>query len=153
VKLYLMQHGEAVWEEHDPARPLTDKGQTDVKKVARYAVKHAGVRVTRIVHSGKLRARQTAEAWREHFPTVPVTEADGLDPNATPEIWSERLALEADDILLIGHLPHLARLAALLLCGNEAYQVILIQNAGLVCLEKTERGGWAVRWIITPEIV
>jgi phosphohistidine phosphatase len=116
-------------------------------------VEHAGVRVTRIVHSGKLRARQTAEAWREHLSTVPITEEDGLDPKPAPEIWSDRLALETNDMLLIGHLPHLARLAALLLCRNRAHEVILIENAGLVCLKKTERGGWAIRWIITPEIV
>ena len=29
VRLYLMQHGEAMWEEHDPTRPLTEKRWAD----------------------------------------------------------------------------------------------------------------------------
>ena len=33
VRLYLMQHGQAMWEEHDPARPLTEKGRIDTKRV------------------------------------------------------------------------------------------------------------------------
>ena len=72
MKLYLMQHGEAI---------------------VQYAVERAGVRVARIVHSGKLRARQTAEIWREHLPAALITEEEGLDPQASPEIWRERLAL------------------------------------------------------------
>src|SRR5579864_1893885 len=101
-----MQHGEAIWEEHDPARPLTEKGRADTKRVVQYAVERAGVHVRRIVHSGKLRARQTAEAWREYLPAVTITEEEGLDPKASPEIWRERLAREPDDVLIVGHLPH-----------------------------------------------
>jgi phosphohistidine phosphatase len=148
-----MQHGQAAWEEHDPARPLTEKGWADTTRVVQYAVERAGVRIARIVHSGKLRAWQSAETWRKYLPAVTITEEDGLDPKASPEMWSERLAREADDVLLVGHLPHLARLAALLLCANEGKEVITFQNAGIVCLERRERGGWSVRWVLTPDIV
>lgn len=58
--VYLGQHGEAEREEVDPARPLTEKGRNDVRKVALFTA-GAHVRVERIFHSGKLRARQTAE--------------------------------------------------------------------------------------------
>ncbi len=148
-----MQHGQAMWEEHDPARPLTEKGRIDTKRVIQHAVERAGVKVTRIVHSGKLRALQTAEICAEHFPDVTITEADGLDPKDSPEIWRERAAREAEDVLLVGHLPHLARLAALLLCGNDAREAIMFQNAGIVCLERTDRDDWSVRWMLTPEVV
>jgi phosphohistidine phosphatase len=148
-----MQHGQAMWEEHDPARPLTEKGRTDTKRVIQHAVERAGVRVTRIVHSGKLRALQTAEICAEHFPDVTITEANGLDPKDSPEIWRERVAREAEDVLLVGHLPHLARLAALLLCGNDAKGLMMFQNAGIVCLERPDRGDWSVRWVLTPEVV
>jgi len=140
-------------EEHDPTRPLTERGWADTRRVVRHAVERAGVRVTRIVHSGKLRARQTADTWREHLPATTITEADGLDPKASPEVWSQRLAGETDDVLLVGHLPHLARLAALLLCGSEDREVIMFQNGGIVCLQRPERGGWSVRWMLTPEVL
>ena len=153
MKLYLMQHGEAVWEEHDSTRPLTEKGRADTERVVRYAVEHAGVRVGRIIHSGKLRARQTAEIWREHLPAAAITETDGLDPTASPDIWSERLARETRDLALVGHRPHLAHLAARLLCADPNREVVNVQNGGIVCLERSEQGTWSVRWALTPEIV
>jgi phosphohistidine phosphatase len=153
MRLFLMQHGQAVGEEDNPARPLTEKGRADTKKMVQYAVDHADIHFTRIVHSGKLRARQTAEIWREHVPAVTIEQAEGMEPTASPEFWRRRLVREADDMLLVGHLPHLARLAALLLCGNEANEVIRFHNAGLVCLERSERGDWSIRWVLTPEIV
>jgi phosphohistidine phosphatase len=153
MKLYLMQHGEAMWEEHDPARPLTEKGRAATNRVVQYAVERAGVRVARIVHSGKLRARQTAKIWREHLPAATITEEEELGPQASPEIWRERLIQMTDDLLIVGHLPHLARLAALLLCGHEGTDPIMVQNAGLICLERRDHDGWSVRWALTPEIV
>jgi len=153
VKLYLMQHGEAVWEEHDPTRPLTEKGRADVQRVVRYAVAHAGVRVDRIVHSGKLRARQTAEIWREHLPAAAITDANGLDPAASPDIWAERLVGETRDLVIVGHRPHLARLAGRLLCDDPDREVVNVQNGGIVCLERSEQGTWSVRWAVTAEIV
>lgn len=153
MKLYLMQHGEAMREEHDPTRPLTEKGRAATNRVVRYAVERAGVRVARIVHSGKLRARQTAEIWRELLPAALITEEEGLDPQASPEMYRERLALATADVLVVGHLPHLARLAALLLCGHDGSDPIMVQNAGLICFERREHDGWSVRWALTPEIV
>jgi phosphohistidine phosphatase len=101
----------------------------------------------------KLRARQTAEIWAEYLPDIAIVEGEDLDPKAPSEIWRERLGGETDDVLLVGHLPHLARLAALLLCGNDGRDVVMVQNAGLICLEQRERGGWSLRWALTPEIV
>ena len=60
MALYLMQHGEATTEAENPARPLTDTGRAAVERVAARA-KAADVRIDRCVHSGKLRAEQTAE--------------------------------------------------------------------------------------------
>ena len=148
-----MQHGEAVWEEHDPTRPLTERGRADTERVVRYAVQHAGVRIGRILHSGKLRARQTAEIWREHLPAAAIADADGLDPGTSPDIWSERLARETHDLMLVGHRPHLARLAGRLLCGDADREAVNIQNGGIVCLERSDQGTWSVRWALTPQIV
>jgi phosphohistidine phosphatase len=63
VKLYLVQHGQAKPENEDPERPLTGDGLDAVARVARQSVEQLGVRPDRVVHSGKTRARQTAEVW------------------------------------------------------------------------------------------
>ena len=60
VRLYLAQHGEALPKEIDPNRPLSDKGHSSVKGLAAL-LGRARVEVAKVVHSGKTRAKQTAE--------------------------------------------------------------------------------------------
>ena len=59
MDLYLMQHGQATTETEDPERPLTDAGRAAVQRAAQRA-RAAGVRISGCLHSGKLRAEQTA---------------------------------------------------------------------------------------------
>ena len=65
--LYLVQHAEAMSKEADPSRSLTEQGMEDIRRVAGLA---AGmkIRAHQIIHSGKMRALQTAQAIgaREH---------------------------------------------------------------------------------------
>jgi len=153
VKLYLVQHGEAKREEEDPARPLTDKGREEARRIARYIAK-AGVSVDKILHSGKLRAAQTAEIMAEALsPRGGVEQADGLDPLADPQIWADRLRTLKEDLMLVGHLPHLSRLASLLLTGRTDLEPIKFRMAGVVCLERDESGKWSLLWAIRPELV
>lgn len=153
MRLYLVQHGEAKREEEDPSRPLSGKGLKDVRKMADCASKRLGVKVARIFHSGKLRAKQTAEELaRKLEPDGGVEEVDGLGPLADPKIWAEKLKGMDEDVMLVGHLPHLSKLSSLLLFGDETKEAIRFEMAGVVCLERDERGRWAVRWMVTPEI-
>ncbi|MGH2405052.1 MAG: phosphohistidine phosphatase SixA [bacterium] len=153
MRLYLVQHAEARKEEEDPDRPLTEKGWQDARRVARYAIEWAGVRPSRVLHSGKLRAEQTTSVWEEHLAVVQVGQADGMDPIANPRIWADRLRHETEDLMLVGHLPHLRRLASLLLCGDDGQEVVAFENAGIVCLQGNPEGRWSLRWILTPAIV
>src|SRR5437588_6819430 len=118
VRLALVQHGQAKAESEDPERPLTDQGVDEVTRVARHCVERLALRPTRVLHSGKTRAHQTAEIWARLL-GVDVEATDGLAPNDDPTIWAERVDAEAADLMLVGHLPHLARLAALLLTGTD----------------------------------
>jgi phosphohistidine phosphatase len=91
MRLYLVQHGEAKREEEDPSRPLTENGRIEVERVAEFLAR-AGVKVDRILHSGRLRAAQTAEILARHLrPSKGVERAEGLDPLADPNIWAEKL--------------------------------------------------------------
>lgn len=154
MRVYLVQHGEAKPESEDPARPLTERGRQEAERVARRVAEHAGTRPHRIVHSGRLRARQTAEVWARFFPDVPLEERDGLGPNDDPSIWTERLRTEAEDLVLVGHLPHLRRLAGLLLCGDPDREVVAFTMAGAVCLERDDpTGRWTLRWSLPPDLV
>jgi phosphohistidine phosphatase len=148
VQVYLVQHGQAMTEAEDSDRPLTDQGVADVAQVARYAVERLDVRVARLVHSGKTRARQTAEIWGRlgHIGAVPT---DGLAPNDDPTTWLERVAAETSDVMLVGHLPHLSRLASLLLAGAQDRSVVRFRQGGLVGLERTDTG-WELVLLLPP---
>jgi phosphohistidine phosphatase len=147
MRLYLVQHGEAKAEEEDPARPLTDRGASDVRRVAHLAAEALSVTAERVVHSGKTRARQTAEIWGKVL-GVPVAEAEGLAPLDDPSVWEARLATEQQDLMLVGHLPHLASLAGLLLVGDRERPVVAFRQGGLVGLEQGP-GGWSM-WLVLP---
>jgi phosphohistidine phosphatase len=146
--LYLVQHGQAATEEEDPERPLTTKGTNDVTRVARLATEHLGARPVHIVHSGKSRARQTAEIWAE-ITGASVDQADALAPNDDPAVWADRLRDEAEDVMIVGHLPHVARLASMLLVGDADRSVVGFQPGGLVALER-DGATWSVTALVPP---
>ena len=161
MNLYLVQHAESKPKQEDPERGLTDKGLNDIRKVAAYLTEHTDIQVRSILHSGKTRARQTAEALAERLnPPDGITETDGLAPLDDPSIWANRvypasrgLTETDEDTFLVGHLPHLSKLASLLLSGDQDKTIISFQMAGITCLTKDEAGDWSVRWIVVPEML
>lgn len=154
MKLYLVQHGEAKPKEEDPDRPLTDAGRGDVEAVAAFLATQPELRLARILHSGKTRARQTAELLGARLSVREgVQEADGLDPLADPATWGARLADLEEDLMLVGHLPHLSRLASLLLCGDAGREIVRFRQGGVVSLGRDEALVWSLRWIVVPELV
>jgi len=151
MRVYLVQHALAEDEAVNPARPLSAQGREDVARVAGFLSLFEKPRPVRVVHSGKLRARQTAEMFAEGWGNLPVEQAPGLEPNADPSVWSAHLASLNADVMLVGHLPCLQRLAGLLLSGDADRQVIRFRNAGVVCLEKTAQG-WSICWQVNPTL-
>jgi len=151
MEVYLVQHGEAKAEAEDPERPLTDHGRDEVRRVARRAVL-LGSPLAEIRHSGKLRARQTAELMAEHFwPSRGVREVGYLAPNDDPGTARSELEAAREPLMLVGHLPHLSRLASSLLVNDPGKEIIRFRMGAIVCLAKAE-GGWALHWILTPEL-
>jgi len=140
------------WDEsEDPLRPLSDQGREDVTRTAGFLSLFEKPRPAKILHSGKLRARQTSEMFAEAWGGLPVEQAPDLAPNDDPSVWSAHLASMIDDVMLVGHLPHVQRLAGLLICGDPQREAVQFRNGGVLCLEKRERG-WSVLWQINPTL-
>lgn len=151
--LYLVQHAEAKKEEIDPTRPLSEKGIQDIHKVASY-LSHLNFTLHKIFHSSKLRARQTAEILAKNLkPSKGVSEVDGLSPLDDPYIWGNRLKDIPEDVMLVGHLPHLGRLTSFLLSGDVNKNIVSFRMAGVVCLKRDDNGEWLLQWMLTPETV
>jgi phosphohistidine phosphatase len=155
MDLYLMQHGQATTETEDPERPLTDAGRAAVQRVAERA-RAADVRISGCLHSGKLRAEQTAQLLVAEIGVEPSVEARaGLAPNdpVVPVAQWLRAETEHQSLALVGHMPFLGRLASLLVADDEQAQVVGFQMGGLVKLEpKVDRDGFSVAWALPPDL-
>jgi len=119
VQLLLVHHGEAVGPDVDPRRPLSPDGAADVERLAAEAAAR-GVKPAVVWHSGKLRAKQTAEAiWRACNALAEFSATRDLQPDDPPQWIRDRLRGETRDIVIAGHFPHLPRLLALLVTGAD----------------------------------
>jgi phosphohistidine phosphatase len=158
MMLYVMQHAQALPDDMDPERPLSPEGRAAIERVAARAAQLA-LPVEHIYHSGKLRARQTAEVLAEALRLEHAMEKlEGLGPKDRAEPLARWLRVEtqkqaAGGIVLVSHLPLLDRLASLLVAGDEEMGVVVIQYAALLALApKGDGKRFAVQWLLTPEM-
>jgi phosphohistidine phosphatase len=147
--LYLVHHGDAVGPEVDPLRPLSDRGRLDVETLAQQAAAR-GVKPDIVWHSGKMRAKQTAEAyWRCCNPLASFSAIRGLQPTDPTNWIIDAISGQAGDIMLAGHFPHLPRLLGRLLSGDPEGRPGDFPLNGLVAVEEVE-GTWVERWRLRP---
>lgn len=145
MNLYLVHHGDAVGPDVDPQRPLSAVGRAGVDRAAMHASQR-GARPAVVWHSGKLRAKQTAEAfWRACNALAELSATRDLQPADPPEWIRDRLRAELRDVLIAGHFPHLPRLLTLML-GEAAPPFPL---HGVVALTTSDDGeSWRELWRI-----
>jgi phosphohistidine phosphatase len=151
MRLYLVQHGEALAAEVDPARPLSAAGAADVRRMAAFLAE-AGVGVAAVWHSGKLRAEQTAEILAAALTPGRSSEARaGLDPKDPTEDIARTLVARDQDLMVVGHLPFLAKLASRLVTGSDEPGVVALRPGAVLGLERAERERWTMVWMATPD--
>jgi phosphohistidine phosphatase len=148
MRLYLVQHGEALAKEVDAERPLSPEGTADVGRLAAFLRGYA--EPVHIQHSGKTRARQTAEILAAALGGE-VAAVDGIAPNDPVAAWAAGLDGLAGDTVVVGHLPFVARAVSWLLLGREE-SLVAYQPGSMVCLERSEEG-WTLAWMLRPELL
>lgn len=152
MKLYLVQHAEALSTETDPNRPLSEKGLSDAAKMAAFLLK-ADVQVDEVVHSGKTRAKQTADVLSKSvWPGNAAIELPGLGPNDSTDHLIHSAETAGGDLMAVGHLPFMAKMAARCLTGAEDGVNVAFEPGAVVCLERTENG-WALAWMQRPSLL
>jgi phosphohistidine phosphatase len=147
MKLYLMQHGIALPKEKDPEKPLSPDGKEETQRIAEF-LREKSIKIDAVWHSPKLRAKQTAQIVTDSIFCSEIKERDDLNPLDSVENFPQEIKSLNKNLMFIGHLPFLQKLASLLLSGSETNQFISFKNSGVVCLEYTET--WKIGWIITP---
>src|SRR5688500_7746286 len=103
MDFYLLRHGEAVSEGPDSRRTLTLSGRQNVERVAQAAAAR-NIFIAEIVHSGILRAKETAEILAEYLaPLNGVREITGLSPDDDPMLVKAELEAATNPLMLVGH--------------------------------------------------
>jgi len=150
MKIYLVRHGEAVPPEIDPEKPLSPKGREEVEEIARALGKNS-FPLSTILHSDKLRAKQTAQIFGDHLASdAPLEEHSYLAPNDPIDDAVKRIEAEEEDFMIVGHLPFLSRLTSQLVTGNEGVEIVPFGPGTTVCLE-TSNGSWVIDWVFTHD--
>jgi phosphohistidine phosphatase len=153
MRLYLVRHGEANPKQEDPDRHLTRAGAAEVCKMAAF-LKALDLEAAEVWHSTKTRARETAELVAKAIKPRPVLrERQDLSPNDPIAHVESEVAYAEEDLMIVGHMPFLGKLAAALLTGDDHAEMIAFAAAGVVCLERFEERHWAIRWMIVPELL
>ncbi len=152
MRVYLVQHGLAKETREDATRPLSAQGYEDVTCTAKFLSLFEKPTPVRILHSDKLRAEQTASIFSKAWGGLNCEQALELGPNDDPSTWSAHLASMNNDVMLVGHLPYMQRLAGLLVCGDPQREAIHFRNGGVVCLERRE-SGWSILWQTNPSLL
>lgn len=151
MRLYLMQHGEAVAKGDDPERPLTPRGESDIVAMARFLDGEIAPKV--IYHSGKRRAEQTAQLMAEQLPDARIRQVGNISPSDPVRPLLAAIPAWHDDTLLVCHLPFIATLVTLLLGGDESSPLVDFQPGTMVALERTAGGHWWLLWMVRPAML
>lgn len=152
MALFLVQHGRSLPKDKDPNKGLSEAGIHETERIAQVAQGY-GVHVSSIAHSGKTRARQTADIFTSVLkPEGGVQEISGLNP--LDDVTAVADAIDStENRMLVGHLPFMERLTAYLITGSMERPVFKFQNSGIVCLDKPpDTMAWVIKWTLMPHI-
>lgn len=152
MRLYLVQHGEALSKEQDPDRPLSTQGKDDITRLTSLLDKqHASVHL--ILHSEKTRARQTAELLTGILaPDGHLEQSSVLNPADSTSPIISWINSQHKDVLVVGHMPFIGRLVSFLVTQNEDKTITQFTPGTLVCLESNDHTDWKISTMIAPNM-
>lgn len=158
MRLFLLRHAEAAPGLPDAERALTKRGRGQIEKLVESLDWSCLADIRSIEHSGLVRARQTAEDLAKLAALrVPLAIRSGMRPADDPRIMARDVVTSREDRLLVGHNPHLARLAGILLGAGTSEVSLVLKKCGFLALERAEPvgkelplGRWRLLWLISP---
>jgi phosphohistidine phosphatase len=159
VDLYIVRHAIAV-ERGDPAypwdddRPLTPEGIHKFRLAAR-GLEKMGAKPARILSSPLIRARQTAEIYRDAVaPDLEIEYTPTLKPESDfAETLGVVAALGAKSAAVIGHEPHLSGFVSYLLCGSGPTSSLVFKKGATALVRfpaEPAPGLGFLEWLIQP---
>jgi phosphohistidine phosphatase len=152
MRLYLVRHCDAVHPAEHPDRPLSRNGEDQARRLAAWMGRN-GILADEIVHSGVLRAAQTAEALSATVqPVRGVRMEPGLRPGDSAREAVDHLRFGDTSRVVVTHLPIVGHMASLLLSGNERSDPVFFRTGSIAAFEG-EGDYWSLDWLIHPSLV
>lgn len=156
MKIFFLRHGiaqDAVGGLSDRDRALTDEGREQMQRSAR-GMQRLGVKPDVILSSPLIRARQTAEIVAEALGSR-LEIVGELQPGCLLEDLQRALRHHhADTVMVVGHQPDLAAMAARLINADE--RGILLKKGGMIRVEidgKPQAGRGRLFALFTPKML
>jgi phosphohistidine phosphatase len=155
MNLYILRHAIAEPREtpgyNDEDRPLTKDGIRKMKAVAN-GMRKLGLEFGRLLSSPYLRARQTAEIVAAVF-KMELEVWEPLIPTVGHRVLIAKLVkVREDNVMLVGHEPHLSEFVSVLISGNPDTQLEL--KKGSLCKLRSDHliyGRCAtLEWLMAP---
>ncbi len=160
MDIYILRHAVAVSREkyqgcEDAARPLTPKGEKEMRKAAK-GMRKMGVEFDLMLSSPYLRCAQTAQIVSKVFKrTEEIEFSKHLKPDGSSKDLIDEISRKYQTkrkLLLIGHEPYLSGLITLWLGGPEGMAIDL-KKGGLCKLtaNRLSHGRCAtLEWLLAP---
>lgn len=158
MKLFLVRHGIAVDGiggeiKSDAQRPLTAEGHNETEQVAK-GLKRTGVKIDLLVSSPLVRARQTAEIFKDVFKLEALEFCEALAPGGEPSEVFKFLQnhKKMECIALFGHEPDMGGLAQALLQADFS---IPFKKAGVCRIDVNEmppKYPGELKWFLPPKL-
>ena len=76
-----------------------------------------------------------------------------INPMDMPTVIAEEIGQWQQDVLIVGHLPFLAKLVTLLVSDHEDPAIVSFTPGTMVCLEQIDIGEWQINWMLRPELL
>jgi len=158
MNLFALRHGIAVdlgteGCVRDPERVLTPKGEKKTRRVAK-AIKEMELSFDLLLSSPYVRARQTADIVADEL-GMDVELTDALIPRA--EIQKLLQALEShrpapQNVMIVGHEPHLSELVGYLLAGADR-SFVTLKKSGFckLAIRSLKPAHATLEWLLTPK--
>jgi phosphohistidine phosphatase len=152
--LHLLRHADAgdplAWDGPDAARPLSDKGRSQSKRLGKFLadIRFSG---TPFISSPKIRAAETAALAARPL-DAKVALDDRLAGAFTLETIEAMLSDSGDPErpVLVGHDPDFSELVAVL-CGAAGVQMRKGALARIEIDRPLQAGAGTLRWLIPPD--
>jgi len=152
MSVFVAQHGEAAPKDRDPARNLTEKGESDIVKMAEF-IRPMDYKCAVVFHSGKARAARTAELLGAAFNAERISERGDINPNAPVEAVAAELKSLGENAALVGHMPFVGSLVSRMVGADPGNPVVNFTPGTVVHLSRGEDGRMRIEWVLRPDML